>query len=298
MGTHKKLLTLCRLLHFEDTEGIGILHYLWWWALDNAPDGDLTGIDKTDIIKICHLSGRRLVVNGRRTVAICKTSVVIWQSLVASGWIDQTVDGRFLLHNWGDYAGKLIARRRSNQLSQREHRERIRQHDVSLMSNLRQVSTVPNSTVPNSTKESSKERTTTTGDNNLAQIVNCYENNIGGISPIVADELKDISTEVSAEWFAEAVKEACTNNVRRLSYIKSILERWQVDGFKSQPGKKRTGGRAPEGRYELPEGFVLPGITKEQAIEIASGRLQATKINVNRCQKELTKLGIKWDKAP
>ena len=38
LGTHRKLLALCQALHIEDTRAVGMLHYLWWWALDNAPD--------------------------------------------------------------------------------------------------------------------------------------------------------------------------------------------------------------------------------------------------------------------
>jgi len=68
---------------------------------------------------------------------------------------------------------------------------------------------------------------------NLSSIVICYEQNIGTINPIIAEELQDISRNYSGEWFSEAVKEACKQNVRRLKYVVGILERWKTDGFKA-----------------------------------------------------------------
>lgn len=79
-------------------------------------------------------------------------------------------------------------------------------------------------------------------DENIATISTCYEQNIGMLTPKIADELRDLSREYSAEWFSEAVSEACRSNARRLNYVTRILERWKVDGFKSQkPGGGNNG---------------------------------------------------------
>lgn len=78
-------------------------------------------------------------------------------------------------------------------------------------------------------------------DDKLAVFAQIYEVDIGIITPTIGEELKDLSSQFPKEWFQEAVKEACANNARKLSYIKAILNRWQVDGFKSKPkgiGKK------------------------------------------------------------
>jgi len=37
-----------------------------------------------------------------------------WQALTDCGWTDHTPDGRWCIHNWENYAGKLIARREWN----------------------------------------------------------------------------------------------------------------------------------------------------------------------------------------
>jgi phage replication O-like protein O len=113
---------------------------------------------------------------------------------------------------------------------------------------------VPNEVVTKDsiTKETIQKITTTT-DEKFKKIVNSYENNIGMINPNIVNELIAISDEYKSEWFEEAVKEACNNNARKLSYIKAILERWRVDGFKTkkqgdkknaykgQPGNKPAG---------------------------------------------------------
>lgn len=61
-------------------------------------------------------------------------------------------------------------------------------------------------------------------------IFELYEDNIGLISPILADELKDAENTYSLEWIEDAFKIAVENNVRKWSYIRAILERWATSG--------------------------------------------------------------------
>jgi DnaD/phage-associated family protein len=65
----------------------------------------------------------------------------------------------------------------------------------------------------------------------FSTIVNCYVQNIGLLTPSIAESLKDISVQYPSDWFPLAVKEACKANVRRLNYVTAILERWKVDGI-------------------------------------------------------------------
>ncbi len=74
-------------------------------------------------------------------------------------------------------------------------------------------------------------------------IFELYEDNIGLISPILADELKDAEAAYPAHWLEDAFKIAVENNVRRWSYIRAILERMATAGRE----KKETadaGGRS------------------------------------------------------
>jgi DnaD/phage-associated family protein len=72
-------------------------------------------------------------------------------------------------------------------------------------------------------------------------IFELYEDNIGLISPILADELKDAEAAYPPEWIEDAFKVAVDNNVRKWSYIRAVLERMAVSGREAA-----TGGHAPE----------------------------------------------------
>jgi DnaD/phage-associated family protein len=61
-------------------------------------------------------------------------------------------------------------------------------------------------------------------------IFELYEDNIGLISPILADELKDAEINYRQDWIEDAFKIAVENNVRKWSYIRAILERWATSG--------------------------------------------------------------------
>ena len=61
-------------------------------------------------------------------------------------------------------------------------------------------------------------------------IFELYEDNIGLISPILADELKDAQATYPTEWIEDAFKIAVENNVRKWSYIRAILDRMASAG--------------------------------------------------------------------
>ncbi len=71
-------------------------------------------------------------------------------------------------------------------------------------------------------------------------IFTLYEQNIGILTPMIAEELKDAEKEYSAEWIEEAFKIAAEQNVRKWSYVEKILERWQTEGKASDSGKRKT----------------------------------------------------------
>ena len=57
-----------------------------------------------------------------------------------------------------------------------------------------------------------------------------YEQNIGMITPIIAEELKEADKLYPPQWIEEAFKEAVTLNKRSWKYIARILERWASEG--------------------------------------------------------------------
>lgn len=57
-----------------------------------------------------------------------------------------------------------------------------------------------------------------------------YEQNIGLLSPLIADELKDAADQYPMEWIEAAFREAVHYNKRKWSYIRAILRRWETEG--------------------------------------------------------------------
>jgi DNA replication protein len=61
-------------------------------------------------------------------------------------------------------------------------------------------------------------------------IYSLYENNIGHMTPMMAEELKLAETKYPDIWIEEAFMEAVKNNIRNWKYISSILNRWETEG--------------------------------------------------------------------
>jgi DNA replication protein len=68
-----------------------------------------------------------------------------------------------------------------------------------------------------------------------SDIYNLYEQNIGMLTPILAEELQEAEHKYPAEWVQEAFRIALRSNVRNWKYINGILKRWEREG--KQDGK-------------------------------------------------------------
>jgi DNA replication protein len=61
-------------------------------------------------------------------------------------------------------------------------------------------------------------------------IFTLYEQNIGMLTPMIAEELRDALKLYAEAWIRDAIKEAVNHNKRKWSYISAILERWTAEG--------------------------------------------------------------------
>jgi DNA replication protein len=61
-------------------------------------------------------------------------------------------------------------------------------------------------------------------------IFRLYEENIGPLTPLIADALKDAEELYSAEWIADTISLAVKNNKRSWRYCEAILKRWKEEG--------------------------------------------------------------------
>jgi len=61
-------------------------------------------------------------------------------------------------------------------------------------------------------------------------IFTLYEENIGMLTPMIAEELKEAEKLYPETWIRDAIKEAAKQAKRKWSYISAILERWSTEG--------------------------------------------------------------------
>lgn len=61
-----------------------------------------------------------------------------------------------------------------------------------------------------------------------------YEQNIGPLTPILADQIRLAIEEYPADWIEDAIGEAVAYNRRSWRYISRILENWTVQGKSDQ----------------------------------------------------------------
>jgi DNA replication protein len=83
-----------------------------------------------------------------------------------------------------------------------------------------------------------------------------YEQNIGMLTPMIAEELREAERQYPAEWIGDAFREAVTANKRNWKYVHAILERWRVEGRKAVRGRSDVpeDAEARRRRY-IPEGY-------------------------------------------
>jgi len=79
-----------------------------------------------------------------------------------------------------------------------------------------------------------------------------YEQNIGSLTPLISDQLRDAEQTYPLNWIEEAITLAVNNNVRKWRYVQSILERWRQEG--KSDGVSR-GDTQTELRRQVPDEY-------------------------------------------
>ncbi|HEY66402.1 MAG TPA: DnaD domain protein [Caldilineae bacterium] len=85
-------------------------------------------------------------------------------------------------------------------------------------------------------------------------IFTLYEQNIGLLQPLIADELRDAERTYPPEWIEEAFREAARMNKRSWRYVLAILERWAAEG-KDDGIAERDSAEARRRRY-IPDEYA------------------------------------------
>jgi len=144
LGSHPKTRKLAQLLGVTRAQAVGHLQMLWWWALDYAEDGDLSQFDASDIALGADWEG-----DADEFVA----------ALMACGPGGKSgfLDADKTLHDWDQYAGRLVERRKKD----RQRKADARAREAARTSNghdaeIRAAANVHNTTEPNPTVESAQ----------------------------------------------------------------------------------------------------------------------------------------------
>lgn len=61
-------------------------------------------------------------------------------------------------------------------------------------------------------------------------IYSLYEDNIGLLTPMIAEHLKAAAKDYDYQWIVDAIQLAVDNNVRKWVYISAVLEEWKHNG--------------------------------------------------------------------
>lgn len=83
-------------------------------------------------------------------------------------------------------------------------------------------------------------------------IFTLYEQNIGMLTPMIAEELREAERLYPESWIRDAIKEAVSLNKRNWRYIAKILENWLAEGKKDgtyQRGSKTDPDKYIKGKY-------------------------------------------------
>lgn len=139
LARHPKTKKIARTLGISLPAAVGHLHFFWWWAMDYAQDGDLSKYDNDDLADACGWEG---------------DSSALTSALIDSGFIDEE-DGLFI-HDWDDYAGRLIDKRKAN--TERKRKSRSSHAVVTRDINVSHRATEPNQTIPNHNTPSTRTR--------------------------------------------------------------------------------------------------------------------------------------------
>lgn len=76
-----------------------------------------------------------------------------------------------------------------------------------------------------------------------------YEENIGPLTPHMAEILRDAEKVYPAGWIEEAIGLAVERNVRSWRYVSAILERWQAEGKREGKPQEKDAHRYVAGEF-------------------------------------------------
>jgi DnaD/phage-associated family protein len=202
---------------------------LWLWALDNAQDGDLSGFSPDEIAEVMEWTG--------------KDPQKLINALIESGFLDDSMN----IHNWHEYAGRLIEKRKTDA----ERKRTSRRKSDSCPQDVRETSDVlprdgaGNRTLPYLTNSSRSSYNACARENEgpeaekidpkkeaLSQTMTYFMDNINhSPSSVCTQQIIEYTDIFGADMIIEAMRIAQDDNKRQWSYVHGILRQWEANGI-------------------------------------------------------------------
>lgn len=80
-----------------------------------------------------------------------------------------------------------------------------------------------------------------------------FEQEIGPLTPMVAEALKDFEQTYSEQWTVAAIREASAHGARNLAYITAVLKGWKSNGFGNRPQDRKKSPIASQHEMTIDE---------------------------------------------
>ena len=269
LPSHRKIKALKRELKIKTPQAVGHMVMLWLWAVDNAPDGDLSRIDPDDIAEAAEWP---------------KDGKAFVDAMIRAGFLDDDMR----LHDWGEFSGMLMEKREAKRASDRERQQRRRDRlkkeaekagelcdghapvtcDDGVTSRTRHA---PNSTVPYSTmyispppcahahagEEPAPEITPAMralaaashgdpeaakgADPGLAKVMQFFLNRINATPSMTAiEELGDFAKDMEPDVIIAAMNYALDEHKTTWSYIRGTLRGYRQRGIRTVADLQRA----------------------------------------------------------
>lgn len=267
------------ILELYGNEGVGVLVRLWA-RMYRTDDGILDLSDPAALKYLC----RQLAISPKKFEKIIEISAKL---------------GLFSAELWRDYHRIVSNRVQTSIKNINQHREknRVNRHETEELSspitpqqfckgfnkvkvNIKEKENNIKEIVKENKENAAVTATTTAtateiitkkiDEKTTGEIFTLYEQEIGVLTPVVADEVKIWLNEYSPEHIKEAIKEASLSGVRKPAYIGAILQNWKTGGYKNHRPRSPTGSnRAGNNGVQTAE--EMEAMAKRMGIGLARG---------------------------
>ncbi len=220
---HPKIYALVdRLKLRRNSEAVGIVVSLWLWAAKNAPDGDLSGFPDRAIAAALGF------YRGRGT-ELC-------QALAETGWLDVNENGGYSIHNWTQYAGRLMEIVKRNREEWKIRSRRYREKTLVLQEKNKLESEASRVTHAQTGQDITEHNHNSLSESSSSwtkeKLSSLFSPRLA-LSPSAMEELLSLTDGMEEAVVRRALDIAQDNGKLVWGYVKGILKNWKSCGIRT-----------------------------------------------------------------